>query len=212
MTPVASEPSPALSAPELSALAARAAALRRSALQTRLRLAAQREALDRLALRLASVRKEAAADSAPVAASLRKDAFARPLRAAVPFFAIGAAAWFAHVQIADRLAFPAAQAPAPARELPAPRPPIAVELDPEADALVLVQEWRPDREGPSLLELLGGELDRPGLPPAWSVERSGPRHFIVRFRDGSIEHAFEADLEARFVRPAADAEPLLSAR
>lgn len=211
MTPVAREPSPALSSPDLSALAERAAALRRSTLQTRLRLAAQSEALDLLALRLASVRKEAAAVSAPVAVSLRKDAVP-VLRAVLPFLAIGAAAWFAHVQVAGRLAFPAAEAPAPASARPIQPPPVAVELDPEADALVLVQEWRPDREGPSLLELLGGELDRPGLPPAWSVERSGPRHFIVRFRDGSVEHAFEADLDARFVRPAADVEPLLSAR
>lgn len=216
MTPDQSKPSP-----DLSALAGRAHLLRRSALQTRLRLAEQRAALERLtaslaSARAASVRKEAAAVSAPVAASLRAEAArCAPalLHALLPFAVIAAAAYTAHMKIAPSLRAmeaPRAQPPSLAAGHdalirvvpPAPGAAAPAEDDQSAEALLLVHAWRPPGEERTMLQLLGGELDRPGLPSAWSAERTGPRSYLVRFRDGAAEHAFETDLDARSVRPA----------
>lgn len=222
MTPPENRPSP-----DLSALADRAIALRRSAVQTRLRLAAQRETLERLANGLqkarvvASVRKEAVAVSAPVPASLRAQT-RRPLawaalNAFIPFVVIGAAAYFAHTRTVRYIgraetSAPAAFAPGRdglARVVP---PPPAADDDRGAEALLLVHEWKPAGVERTLLERLGGELDRPGHPPAWSVERTGPSEYLVRFRDGASEYAFETDVAARVVRPVADADSLFARR
>jgi hypothetical protein len=134
----------------------------------------------------------------------------------LPFVAIAAAAMVAHARIAPRLAA-ATPPPAAAPAFEAGRdglvrlePPAPSEDDGSAEALLLVHEWVPEGGDRSLLQLLGGELDRPGLPPAWSVERTGPRSFLVRFRDGAASHDFEADLEARSVRPAGDSAGLFA--
>lgn len=166
-------------------------------------------------------RKEAAAVSAPAAASLRAEAARHApalLRALLPFAAIGAAAMVAHAKIAPRLAVVTPPAPtAPA--FPSGRdallrlePPAPAEDDGSAEALLLVHEWVPEGGDRTLLSLLGGELDRPGLPPSWTVERTGPRSFLVRLRDGSSSHDFEADLEARTVRPAGETAALFAGR
>lgn len=133
----------------------------------------------------------------------------------LPFLAIGAAALVAHAKIAPSLAVvtppPAAAAPASSLDpLLRVEPPAPSEDDGGAEALLLVHEWVPEGGDRSLLQLLGGELDRPGLPPAWSVERTGPRSFLVRFRDGAVSHDFEADLDARSVRPAGESAALFA--
>jgi hypothetical protein len=168
-----------------------------------------------------SVPKEAVAASAPVPASLRAETRRHApsvAYAVLPFLAIGAAAYAAHVKISPhvRVIEPPAAAPtftARRDSLAAVEPPApSVDAEEGAEALLLVHDWRPAGEGRTVLELLGGEVDRPGRPPVWSVERVGTRQYLVRFRDGASEHAFEADLEARSVRPAADADALLAHR
>lgn len=139
------------------------------------------------------------------------------LQALMPFVAIGAAAMVAHAKIAPRLSVvtppPAvAAAPEASRDPLLRLEPPAPSDDGSAEALLLVHEWVPQGGDRTLLQLLGGELDRPGLPPAWSVERTGPRGFLVRFRDGGVSHEFEADLEARSVRPAGENAPLFAGR
>lgn len=253
--------------PDFVSLEDRAILLRRSALQTRLRLAEQRAALEKIAASLnraagsvpadkpapapapisravpvaapapavrapsvpvpvskavplprslASAPKGAVAVSAPAAASFRAEAGRHApalLRALLPFAAIGAAAMVAHARIAPRLAVitpPAAEAPAGRDALVRLEPPAPVEDDGSAEALLLVHEWVPEGGDRSLLSLLGGELDRPGLPPSWTVERTGPRSFLVRLRDGSASHDFEADLDARTVRPAGETAALFA--
>lgn len=229
MTPEQNQPSP-----DFMSLADRAILLRRSAMQTRLRLAEQGRELERLAGRLSMVREAAARPglvappALPVAARVSVPAVLRTQTrrhapsiayAALPFLVIGAAAYAAHVKIAPHvrvLEAPAADAAAftsgrdalLAAEPPAP----TAEAEEGAEALLLVHDWRPAGEERTVLEMLGGELDRPGRPPVWSVERVGTRQYLVRFRDGGSEHAFEADLEARSVRPAPDVDALLAHR
>jgi hypothetical protein len=136
----------------------------------------------------------------------------------LPFIAIGAAAMVAHARIAPRLAVitapsvSEAAAPSGRDALVRLEPPAPAEDDGSAEALLLVHEWVPEGGDRSLLSLLGGELDRPGLPPSWTVERTGPRSFLVRFRDGSASHDFEADLESRTVRPAGETAALFAGR
>jgi hypothetical protein len=136
----------------------------------------------------------------------------------LPFLAIGAAAMVAHAKIAPRLAVvtpPSASAPAAPSgrdALVRLEPPAPAEDDGSAEALLLVHEWVPEGGDRSLLSLLGGELDRPGLPPSWTVERTGPRSFLVRLRDGAASHDFEADLESRSVRPAGETAALFAGR
>lgn len=172
-------------------------------------------------LRSVPLPKEAVAAAPSAAPSLRKEAgrHAPALLATLfPFLAIGAAAMVAHAKIAPKLAVvtpPPASAPAfaPGHDgLVKVEPPAPAEDDGSAEALLLVHEWKPSGDGQTVLEMLGGELDRPGLPPAWTVERTGPREFLVRFRDGAVTHAFEADLAARSVRPAGETAALFAGR
>ncbi|MDX6769269.1 MAG: hypothetical protein SF051_07035 [Elusimicrobiota bacterium] len=171
----------------------------------------------------APVPKEAVAVSAPVPASLRADARRHApslVFAALPFAVIGAAAYAAHAKISPHLRVLEAPAAAVAPAFAAARdplvsvepPPPAAEAEEEAEALLLVHDWKPEGAGLTVLQTLGGELDRPGRPPVWSVERVGARQYLVRFRDGAAEHAFEADLETRAVRPAVDADALFAHR
>lgn len=163
-------------------------------------------------------RKEAARQ-APAPAGPRPRYATAFLHALLPFLAIGAAALVAQAKIAPKLAVLTPPAPgdaAPSRPgrdaLLLVEPPDPSEDDGSAEALLLVHDWKPAGSDLTLLEQLGGELDRPGLPPSWTVERTGPRNFLVRFRDGGSDHAFEADLETRTVRPAGENAALFAGR
>lgn len=185
------------------------------------RLSAQVAAL-RAALRtLPPERREAVADSARERqATSPRSGGPRASRRWLPYAAIAAVALFLEVNgrrsapPADPALFALAR---PALVLPsgpqsAPGVPVLSEDDRSQEALHLVQEWRlPGDEAP-LLERMGGAVELPGAPSAWSVERTGERTYRVSWRapGAATAHAFEADLDARTVWPAPETQALLS--
>lgn len=218
--------------------------LRESINATRMRLSAQRERLARLrsdaaGLRAAAVEappeREAAADSAPEAASLPAGVGwsepARPSRLSVwaPYLALMFTAAVAHAR--GVLPFPKALFPAESARhaglfplghvepasLPVPAFPEGFDgerHEGESEALLLAHEWRLDAEGPTLLERLGSGASVPGARPAWTAEQTGERVYRVSFRaaEDSPAYEFDVDLESRRVDPTDEAVELLAPR
>ncbi|MBI3566104.1 MAG: hypothetical protein HY079_12975 [Elusimicrobia bacterium] len=165
----------------------------------------------------APVVKEAAADSAPAAASFRTD-FGPFARRAAPYAAIMAFAVAFELRPAPRpsgLPLSAADAAAPKPAPDAVRPAPAVLEDDGADeALLLVHEWRLPGDERTVAERLDDGVQLPGAEPAWSAERTGERVYRVSYRPpaGEPVYDFDVDLDARRVDPTPDTAELIAPR
>lgn len=165
--------------------------------------------------------KEAFLDSARFAkASLPRTA---PRRSLLPYAAIVACAAFLELSGARHRAAAAPDLTALVHPAPAlvanARPaakgaPIAADDDRSQEALLLVHEWKLPGDAKSLGERLGGELDLPGTRPAWTVERTGARGYLVTFQaaEKDLPYSFEADVESRVVWPTPETQELLAPR
>jgi|CXWL01.1.fsa_nt_gi hypothetical protein len=166
--------------------------------------------------------KEAAKDSAPVAASLPRTG---RWRNAAPYAALVICAACLEIGRArlngdqDLASLAALAHPAPAIFAANGRAyskgsPVLSDDDRSQEAVLLVHEWKLPGDEMSLSERLGGQLDLPGARPSWSVERTSERGYRVTFQEGvnTVPYAFEADLDSKIVWPTAETQELLAPR
>lgn len=230
------------------AMRERAEGLRESARTAQARLVAREESLARLRAQVDLLKrslgsrpapaKEAAPDSARVAAASLPRAGAAVAAAAAPDVATGSgrprgrlralAPYAAILLCAAGLERGRSVRPAPlspelvrlarpafvpaAGHATAKGAPVVGDDDRSQEALLLVHEWKLPGDLKTLGERLGGELDLPGGRPTWSVERTGERAYRVTHQAGADArpYSFDADLDARMVWPAPETQELLA--
>lgn len=200
----------------------RAEGLRKAAQAAKIRLIEREEALERLRAQVALLQaslvavpeKQAAMDLARFTTTCLPRTV--NWKSFAPHAVIAVCAVFIELSGA-RLPAPAAANPgvfiSPAPELAAQSAPVADD-DRSQEALLLVHEWKLPGDAKSLGERLGGEFEPPGGRPSWRVERTGAHDYRVTFQpaEKDLPYAFEADIEARIVRPTPETQELLAPR